>query len=99
MLSKEEKSEIDNVYKMFNTKISDCNKCPYLNITEEKQNEIYKETGIKPPHLCRKYKAKVIHKCAISKKEEHSKIFPLDLCETKEIEIYFANGGAKWKLK
>ena len=41
MVSEEEKKQVDELYKMFNTKISDCNKCPYLNLTEEKQNEIY----------------------------------------------------------
>ncbi len=92
MLDEEDIIEKDKIYKMFNTKISDCNKCPYLTITEEKQNEIYKETGIKPTHRCRKYNARVIHRCALSQKEEHSKLFPLEECDVKEIEIYFAEG-------
>lgn len=93
MLSKEEIEEADKIYKMFNTRISDCNKCPHLSMTEEKQNEIYRESGMKLPHICKKYKTKVIHRCALNNKEEHHKIFPLDSCDTKEIEIYFANGG------
>lgn len=95
MLSEEEIIETNKIYKMFNTNISDCNKCPYLNITEEKQNEIYRQIGIKPIHICRKYNVRVIHKCALSNKEEHYKLFPLDGCDTKEIEIFFANGGTK----
>lgn len=92
MLPNEEIIEKDKLYKMFNTKISDCNKCPYLTITEERQNEIYRETGMKPGHICRKYNAKVIHRCALSHKKEHYKLFPLEACDVKEIEIYFAKG-------
>ena len=95
MISEEERKEVDDIYKMFNTKISDCNRCPYLNMKEEEQNKIYKESGIKPNHFCRKYNKRVIHRCALSNKEERNKIFPLDVCDTKEIEIYFANGGRK----
>ncbi len=93
MLSKEEMLEANKVYKMFNTKISDCNECPYLTITEERQNEIYKETGMKPTHRCRKYDARVFHRCILNAREEHHKLFPLDICDTKEIEIYFAKGA------
>ena len=97
MIDKKEKEEIDKIYNMFNSKISDCNKCPYLNITEEKQNEIYRETGLKPQHFCRKYNVRVVHRCMLSNKEEKHKLFPLSGCDTKEIEIYFANGGREEK--
>lgn len=88
MINKEEILEMDKFRKMLETKVSDCNKCPHLNITEEEQDEIYQKTGIKPPHICNKYKAKVIHRCALSYKEDN-KIFPLEKCDTKEIETYF----------
>ena len=84
--------EVDKLYKMFGTKISDCNKCPYLSVTEERQNQIYIETGIKPIHFCKKYRVRVIHRCALSNKQEHYKIFPISSCDVKEIEIYFAEG-------
>lgn len=78
--------EVREIQKMLNTKISDCNKCPYLDITEEKQNEIFSKTGKKPNHICTKYNKRVFHMCALSVKQEHSKLFPLAECEVTELE-------------
>lgn len=82
----EDEETVKDIQKMLNTKISDCNKCPYLNITEEQQNKEYQKTKNKKKHICNKYGKRVFHMCAISIRKEHSKLFPLAECETTEIE-------------
>ena len=58
----------------------DCNNCEYLNITEQKQNEIFKLTGNKPNHICNKYQTRVYHN-TFSFKFPHNKIYPCEQCE------------------
>ena len=38
-----------------------CNSCAFLNIDEDEQNRIKKESGILYPHICLKYMIRVKH--------------------------------------
>lgn len=41
----------------------DCNICPYLSITEEQQERLWRASGKKAmlPHICTKYNERVLH--------------------------------------
>ena len=61
----------------------DCNNCIYININEDQQNEIYKNTGNKPDHICTKYNKRLFH---FARTKEHSSvIYPLEECD-KEVK-------------
>lgn len=38
-----------------------CNDCEHINYTEEEQERIYKDQGVKPSHYCNKYKKRLVH--------------------------------------
>ncbi len=61
--------------------MKDCNDCIYININEDEQNEIFKNTLEKPAHICKKYNKRLFH---FSNSIKHSPtIKPLDECEYK----------------
>lgn len=53
-----------------------CNGCEFLNIDEEVQNIIKKQHGETIPHICKKYKKRVLH---FPYKEPY--IHPCEECE------------------
>lgn len=62
--------------------MGNCNLCNFINITEEKQNEIKKTTGKIIDHKCSKFNKKVVHRNVPG-----FYIFPCEECKGKYFEV------------
>lgn len=58
-------------------KTTDCNYCPYLNISERKQNRLKSDT-IKQPHICLKFGKRVFHNA--NTKDHNPFLYPCAEC-------------------
>lgn len=57
-------------------KTTDCNYCPYLNITEREQNSL--KSGTIKPHICLKFNKSVFHNA--NTKDHNPFIYPCAEC-------------------
>lgn len=67
--------------------IGNCNYCKYINMTEEEQDSI---KG-KPPHICKFYNRKVIHRLISRSCGSHHFMHPCEECEKDNYKNFRKN--------
>lgn len=72
------------------TPVYDCNRCAWLNITEEQQERLYREQRRVVDHICHYYDRRIIHRAMTQ--DHDSRLYPCRECGKDGFRNYEGRG-------